>query len=270
MLVEAVSNPGFLHEAYSRFWNYSIANQLLALIQCQLRGIEPGPLASFNRWKELGRRVKKGEKALTLCMPLQIKCKEWDQKRQESGLVEDLPDQVGYRTVFVYKRNWFVLSQTEGTPFAPEPIPAWNKEVALASLGIREEPFASTDGNCQGYATQSRTIAVSPLAPLPWKTMFHEVAHIVLGHIGQGGLSDGDIPERSLREVEAESVALLCCEALGLEGAKFCCGYIQNWLAGDVIPEKSAQRIMGAAATILKAGVQSAMQSEDRTMDVAL
>jgi hypothetical protein len=81
---------------------------------------------------------------------------------------------------------------------------------------------------------------------------------------------DGDILERSLREVEAESVALLCCEALGLEGAKFCRGYIQNWLAGEVIPENSTQRIMGAAATILKAGVQAAMRSEDLTMDGSL
>jgi N-terminal domain of anti-restriction factor ArdC len=203
--VEAVSNPGFLHEAYSRFWNYSLTNQLLALIQCQVRGIEPGPLASFNKWKELGRRVKNGEKALTLCMPIQIKCREWDEKRQESGLIEDFPKHVGYRTVFVYKRNWFVLSQTEGTPFMPEPLPAWNKEAALATVGIREEPFASTDGNCQGYATQARTIAISPIAVLPWKTLFHEVAHIVLGHIGAGGLSDGETPERSLREVEALS-----------------------------------------------------------------
>jgi hypothetical protein len=48
-----------------------------------------------------------------------------------------------------------------------------------------------------------------------------------------------------LREVEAESVALLCCEALNLEGADYCRGYIQNWLCpaigynGDAIPEKS-------------------------------
>jgi len=239
------------------------------MIQCQIRGLEPGPLASFNKWKELGRRVKKREKALTLCMPIQIKCREWDEKRQESGLVQDQPETVGSRTVFVYKRNWFVLSQTEGTPFTPETPPAWNKEVALPALGIREEPFASIDGNCQGYATRTKTVAISPIAVLPSKTLFHEIAHIVLGHIGEGGFSDGEVPVRSLREVEAESVALLCCEALGLEGAKFCRGYIQNWLAGETIPEKSAQRIMGAAATILKAGVQSARPAEDQVAEVA-
>jgi hypothetical protein len=37
------------------------------------RSIQPGPLATFPKWKELGRYVKKGEKALTLCMPLTCK-----------------------------------------------------------------------------------------------------------------------------------------------------------------------------------------------------
>ena len=70
MLDEAVRKPGYIHEAYSRFHNYSLGNQLLALFQCFERRTQPGPLATFPKWKELGRHVKKGEKALTLCMPL--------------------------------------------------------------------------------------------------------------------------------------------------------------------------------------------------------
>jgi hypothetical protein len=34
LLDEAVKKPGFIHEAYSRFHNYSLGNQLLALFQC--------------------------------------------------------------------------------------------------------------------------------------------------------------------------------------------------------------------------------------------
>jgi antirestriction protein ArdC len=65
LLDEAVSKPGYIHQAYSRFHAYSIGNQLLALFQCVERGLQPGPLASFRKWKELGRHVKKGEKAMT-------------------------------------------------------------------------------------------------------------------------------------------------------------------------------------------------------------
>ena len=43
------------------------------------------------------------------------------------------------------------------------------------------------------------------------------------------GTNDGDLTPRNLRECEAESVALLCCAALGLPGVEFSRGYIQNW-----------------------------------------
>ena len=54
----ALKEPGTIHEAYTRFWNYSIGNQILALMQCRSRGLEPGPIASFQKWKELGRQVR--------------------------------------------------------------------------------------------------------------------------------------------------------------------------------------------------------------------
>src|SRR6266487_4204637 len=62
LLVEAVNKPGMIMEAYSAFHNYSIGNQILALVQCQFRGLEPGPINTFPRWKELGRIVKGGER----------------------------------------------------------------------------------------------------------------------------------------------------------------------------------------------------------------
>ena len=88
------------------------------------------------------------------------------------------------------------------------------------------------NGNAQGYAAPGKQIAINPVAALPHKTMFHELAHVVLGHTEEGQLSDDEQTPRSLREVEAESVALLCCASLGLEGEEFARGYIQNWLGG--------------------------------------
>jgi hypothetical protein len=110
----------------------------------------------------------------------------------------------------------------------------------------------------QGYA-RKRSIAVSPLAELPHKTRCHELAHVVFGHTveAEAGLSDSDLTPRSLREVEAEAVALVCLEALGLPGAEHCRGYIQHWnehRGAEPIPERSAQRIFKAADQILKAG----------------
>lgn len=168
-------------------------------------------------------------------MPIQIKCRDWDQKRQEARIAAD--DAAGHdngcRTIFVFKRNWFVLSQTEGELYQPEPIPGWDKATALAALNIREETFTILDGNAQGYATGIATVAVSPVAAMPEKTLFHEIAHVILGHHSDGGLN-------SLKEVEAECVALICCEVLGLPGPEFSRAYVQHWLRGDSIPEKTA------------------------------
>src|SRR4030095_9382914 len=73
LLEEPVTRPGTLMRAYSLFWNYSLGNQILALFQADRRGIALGPIASFNRWKELGRHVKRGEKAIEICMTVTVK-----------------------------------------------------------------------------------------------------------------------------------------------------------------------------------------------------
>jgi antirestriction protein ArdC len=247
LLQEAVNKPGTIMKAYSAFHSYSLGNQLLALTQCQLRGIEPGPINTFPKWQDLGRHVKKGEKALTLCMPVTIKRKETNDAGEE---------QDASFTTFVYKARWFVLGQTQGEAMQLPPMPTWNSDKALSALDIQRVAFTDTDGNCQGYA-KKRSIAVSPIAQLPHKTLFHEMAHVILGHTSEADFSDTERTPKNLREVEAEAVALLCCEALDLDGAQFSRGYIQEWLkrGGDsAIPEKSAQKILKAADQILKAG----------------
>ena len=78
---------------------------------------------------------------------------------------------------------------------------------------------------------------------------------MLLGHTAEGTLNDDELTPRSLRECEAEAVALLCCAALDLPGVEHCRGYIQNWWGqGNPIPERSAQRVLKAADQILKAG----------------
>lgn len=236
LLAEAVTRPGLLSEAYRSFHTYSIGNQLLAMVQCERRGITPGPIATFPAWKERGRHVGKGEKALMLCMPVTRKTE--DDKTLTS---------------FIYRNRWFVLSQTEGAEIDEPSPPTWDKSRALSELGIIEIEFDLTDGNVMGFA-RKRSIAVSPLAFAPFKTLFHELAHVCLGHTDEREYSDEDATPKNLREVEAECVALILCESLNLPGADHCRGYIQNWLHGDCIPERSAQKVFRAADKILKAG----------------
>src|SRR5258705_1248408 len=113
ILADAVAKPGVISEAYHRFWNYSTGNQLLAMFECLLRGIEPGPIHTFQGWKKLGRYVKKGERAITLCMPVTAKRKKTERDRNDADAAADDRSSATF-TKFVYKPHWFVLSQTEG------------------------------------------------------------------------------------------------------------------------------------------------------------
>lgn len=245
LLRSAVSEPGTISAAYRQFHSYSLGNQLLAWSQCLDRQLQLGPLATYPRWRELGRQVRRGEKAITLCMPVTIKRSADSEAGTEDAEVF---------TRFVYRSQWFVLAQTDGPERPSAALPMWNQSRALATLDVQEVPFDICDGNCLGVA-RGRTIAVSPLNPMPHKTRFHELGHVLLGHTAEGEQADGDHTPRNLRECEAESVALLCCAALDLPGVDCCRGYIQSWWgAGNPIPERSAQRILKVADQILKAG----------------
>jgi len=148
LLQQAVNEPGTIMKAYSAFHNYSIGNQLLALVQCQLRGIEPGPITTFPKWQDLKRHVKRGEKALTLCMPVTVKRKETNDTGE---------DQDASFTTFVYKARWFVLAQTDGEAMDLPLMPAWDADRCLSALEIERIAFTATD---QYNAVRDLTIPV--------------------------------------------------------------------------------------------------------------
>jgi len=249
--------PGALGKYYGLFHRYSLGNQVLAMLEMELRGIPIGPISSFNGWKKVGRRVKKGEKAIALWMPVVKK----EVIREDDGAEKEVA-----KRFFIMKNNWFAFAQTEpidpenpGTVPTPE-TPEWDKAQALAKLGIKEVAFEHTDGNCQGFARpRMGEVAVNPLAAMPWKTLFHEMAHCLLhGETLDAQFVDGGVINRSIQEAEAEAVAMLCCATLGLPGVEEARGYIQDWLESssdrETFIKKSASRVFSAADKILKAG----------------
>lgn len=252
LLRDAVEKPGRMLETYTAFHNYSFGNALLAMEQCTRRNLQPGPLNTYRGWFERKRQVRKGEKGITLCMPMSFK---------RPGQADDVQDETAERRIsyaFRFRAYWFVLAQTEGEENVAPSIPGFDLETALRALQITRTPFDEMNGNIQGFAT-GRAIAINPLAALPQKTTFHEIAHIVLGHTTSEKLVDSEQTARHIREVEAESVALICCESLGLEGAEYCRGYIQHWMKTESeISNQSAARIFTAATSILKAGILDA------------
>lgn len=242
ILATALTEPGRINAAYSVFHRFSLGNMMLAAEQLISRGMELSPIASFGTWKDRGRMVQKGQKAISLFMPITLKKTDTDTGEEHTF------------AKFIMRPNWFSLDQTEGADYMPEvKIPSWDADAALAALDIEEVHFSDLRGNVQGYAT-GRKIGLNPLALFKNKTRFHELAHIVLGHTLENEMADGDLTPRNLMEVEAEGVAYLLTTLLDLLGQAESRAYIQGWLNADSIPEKSAQRIFSAANKILAAG----------------
>jgi N-terminal domain of anti-restriction factor ArdC len=138
LLTETVTKPGKILAAYSLLHNYSLGNAMLALIQCEVRGIHPGPINTFPGWKALGRHVLKGQKAISLVMPIAGK-KRHEENQQAAD--SDNSRKSECFTRFVFRPNWFVLSQTEGDDVAAATAPNWNAELALSTLGITRVEF---------------------------------------------------------------------------------------------------------------------------------
>src|SRR5258708_23040770 len=67
LLDEALTAPGSLTGVYDRFHDYSLTNMFLFMMQ----GIHE-PVASYSRWKSLGRQVVKGAKAKEVIVPVLV------------------------------------------------------------------------------------------------------------------------------------------------------------------------------------------------------
>ena len=154
----ALTQPGVMNQAYRAFHNYSIGNQLLAALQLLDKGLPLAPIASFNAWREKGRFVKKGEKAISLFMPISVKRRTDKRAPADTGEAGE----GGTFSMFMLRPNWFSLNQTEGDEFAAESVtPAWDAVTAMAALDIVEEPFEHLQGNHLGYA-RARSIGRHP------------------------------------------------------------------------------------------------------------
>ncbi|MDE3022782.1 MAG: DUF1738 domain-containing protein [Pseudomonadota bacterium] len=240
ILKDAVTRPGSMNAAFRAFHNYSVGNMLLAMMQCTMRDIPIGPIATYRAWSALGRQVRRGEKAISLWMPLTFT------KTDDSG-------EEHTRHSFMLKNQWFVLAQTDGEPIESVVIPLWNEKLAAQNLGLIEVPFALVDGNTLGYAMPAlKEYAVNPVAPDRLATVLHEMGHSIL-HTEKERIVDDKELDRGQKEMEAECVALLCLSFLGYNTDQQR-GYIQHWYKTGSIDDKNANRIINAANKILKAG----------------
>jgi antirestriction protein ArdC len=247
-LTEALNAPGSLGNTYTRFYNYSFLNQIRLLMQ----GVAE-PVATYNRWQELGRQVRKGSKAKVVLAPVLVARKVTDANGDvvlgDDGRPRKHQILVGFRD----SRTIFGYSDTDGDELPTVALPGWDVDTALAALGIDRVTFHMVNGNVQGFSFEDdngRHVALNPMAAYPAKTLLHELAHLMLGHC-----KGGDHTHRGVAEFEAESTAYLVAKELELLGwdTAESRAYIQTWLGGTEVTDDHVQRIFAAVNKILTA-----------------
>jgi hypothetical protein len=243
-----------------RFHIYSWGNSLLVLMQRP----DATRVAGYHTWKSVGRQVRKGERGIAILAPIVrrflVECED------EGGTERVL---VGHPTAFCLARV-FDIAQTDGEAL-PEVVSrligddAGSRFAGLvkvaSTLGYSVE-VSELPGERNGDCTfEMKRIRVrEELAPAQSvKTLAHELAHAILHReIDCAGLT------RPIAELEAESVAFVVCDDLGLDSSAYSFGYIATWAgcgdAADKTIRASAQRISQAAHIILE-------QLEDGAVD---
>lgn len=239
LLQDALDTPGDTMGNFSRFHQYSFLNTLL-LYQQGARG----PIASYQRWKGLGRQVMRGEKGMTIIRPINVKTRELDEHGEPKRILKFKP-----------VNGAFQYSQTQGDEIPMPEVPEWDVDRALEKLDIKRVPFDIIEGNVHGYSFK-RNVALNPVAPNPLGTIAHEVGHILCGHTTDENIAQYQT-HRGTYEFEAEGTAYLAMKELGqlsITEASQSRGYLQSWMQTEQPSERSIRQVFMATDKLLRAG----------------
>jgi len=220
----------------ARFHKYSFNNCLLIAQQFP----DATKVMGFHGWKAVGRSVKKGEKGIGITAPLAVRKKDAPADEKEIR---------GFRVVHV-----FDISQTEGDdlPKLARPtgdVAQWIEpmERLIESKGITLQ-YGVLDRGTYGQSSLKKITILSGLrSPMRLEVLVHELAHELLH------------PDREVRkelshavmETEAQAVAQVVCQALGLDAIEYSADYIHLHNGDSQVFAKSMQRIQKCAAAIL-------------------
>jgi hypothetical protein len=258
-------SSGYL-DFLARFHHYSFGNVMLIASQKP----DATRVAGFHTWKTLGRWVKKGEQGIALLAPMVGRKRRNDNEnragKEGDGNVRQL---FGFRVVHV-----FDVSQTQGAE-----LPAF--------AGIHGDPgerLKRLEGIVNDYGIQleydlpgcgalgvSRdgTIVFRPDMP-PAETfaiLLHEVAQELL-HQQTGRKQE---VSRTVRETEAEAVAYVVSQAVGLETTTRSSDYIQLYRGGVATLSESLDLIQKTAASLIEQlRDESTLSEEEGQRHVAL
>ena len=241
-------------KAMGRFHRYSVGNAILI----QLQRPDATHVAGFRAWQRLGRHVKKGEHGIAIMAPILCRRKVRRKGRDDGKDVDDETVST-FRTAYV-----FDISQTDG-----KPLPKFARargdpgaylerlERFVSDRGIKLERHESLR-MAEGVSIGGTILLKACLAPAEeFSVLVHELAHEML-HQDPRNLPK----EKTVREAEAEAVAYVVCQGIGLDVNTASSDYIQLYDGDKKTLMTSLERIQRTAAEILEAVTA---EGEERT-----
>ena len=227
----------------ARFHTYSWGNQLLISLQRP----DASQVMGYSGWKQVGRQVCRGEKAIKILAPTFFR-----KSCRCSGDCDCPSNAVRFRSV-----NVFALEQTDGEPL-PEIVtlltgdglglPQRLEALAVAEgLTIDRDPDNARNGANGWYSRTRKLIWIRPDVEdaQAAKTLAHELAHHLAQHEDNGHCRDE-------REIIAEAVAYIVLQHFGIDAGGYTFGYLAAWSLDDpkLFRSKLAE-IQRTAATII-------------------
>jgi len=192
-----------------RFRNYSFYNQILIFLQRK----NASKVAGKNTWfRQLGRKIKPGERSIMIYAPIMVKQKDGDINVGEDPTAGIKEKVMRFRLVPV-----FDISQTEPIPGREKEIPEeiqWFDDTPLnermrtifdAVKQYAEENNIKIDIKAEDELGGARGVSKGGTIELVSEnlsTLIHEVAHEMLHWKDRENM-----PERKIRELQAEGVA---------------------------------------------------------------
>lgn len=223
----------------SNLSNYSMRNQILIYIQ----NPEATHVNGMKAWNYYGRSVKKGEKSMKVIAPIIEKVEIHEDSAYEGPDQEPKYKQVvtGFKVSFV-----FDITQTDGKEIqkfdsteeiAREHFEIYKKALESCVKNYKFE-YGEIEGTSDGYCDyKNRVIKIKEGMPTEktLTTLIHEIGHALAedrDRTNFKGLTP--LEQRKIREIEAESIALVVSNKLGLHTDEFNCSYITAWSDGDI------------------------------------
>ena len=241
----------------AKFHHYSARN--IDLIYAQ--NPQATQVAGFKQWQTaFNRTVNRGEKAIRIAAPIIKKLTPAEKKRLDTT---DERAIVGYRYLPV-----FDVSQTSGEPvlsakdFVKENLADHQNVTNLynafkdylnqqTDLKVSEVPLETLNG-AKGYFQPSTNEIViggdEPDNALKLKTLYHEYAHSQL-HGLKSAFKDRP---RAYQETQAEAVAYVAMQNIGVDTGNYSLGYVATWAEDKAVIHSALSEIQQVSNKVIE------------------